>query len=119
MDDLEHTVDARPEEQEALWRRIAILVKQQIKLQLKQEDLEKRSRGNSIGIRGITRAAKGMDIMAFTADLLHAICGDDVASSPALDRARRVAPAQGALKSPQTSSHRYTSSPKRKLSCRK
>lgn len=42
VDGLEKIVDARTEDQEQLWQRLAILEDQHIELQLKQEDLENR-----------------------------------------------------------------------------
>lgn len=95
MDDMEKTLDARTEDQEHLWQRLATLEEQHIELQVKQEDLENRGRRNNIRLRGIPPGAEGADIMSFVADLLHEIQGDDDTSSPALDRAHRVAPPSG------------------------
>ncbi|KAJ1201387.1 hypothetical protein NDU88_005198 [Pleurodeles waltl] len=48
VDGLEHTVGPRTEDQEALRCYVASLEEQQIKLQLKQQDLENRSRRKNI-----------------------------------------------------------------------
>ncbi|KAJ1084194.1 hypothetical protein NDU88_004346 [Pleurodeles waltl] len=65
------------------------------KLQLKQEDIENRSRRNNIRIRRAPKGAEGSDIIAFTADLLNAIRGDYDTSPHTLDRAYRVTPTPG------------------------
>ncbi|KAJ1173295.1 hypothetical protein NDU88_005131 [Pleurodeles waltl] len=64
----------------ALQCRVTTLEELQIELQLKQKDFENRSRKNNICMSGIPTGADGMDIMASTADLLHAIRGDKDAS---------------------------------------
>ncbi|KAJ1132052.1 hypothetical protein NDU88_010382 [Pleurodeles waltl] len=85
VDDLEHAVDTPSEDQETLWCKVMAVAEQQIELQMKQEDCENRSWKNYIRIRGIARGAKGMDTIAFIADLLHAIHEDKDAFPSALD----------------------------------
>ncbi|KAJ1150674.1 hypothetical protein NDU88_003464 [Pleurodeles waltl] len=71
--DLEHTIDSRSEDQEALWRKVTALEEQQIDLQVMQEDIENKSRRNNIRIREGPRGMEGTDIVAFTAELHHKI----------------------------------------------
>ncbi|KAJ1124104.1 hypothetical protein NDU88_002566 [Pleurodeles waltl] len=93
VDDLKHTCDTRSEDQVALWYKGGTLGEQHIELQLKQEDLENKRKRTNIRIRGISRGMEGMDIMAFTGDLLLVIRGDEDAAPTALDRVHNVASA--------------------------
>ncbi|KAJ1174901.1 hypothetical protein NDU88_000192 [Pleurodeles waltl] len=74
------------------WRHMATLEEQHIELQLKQEELENRSRQNNVFIPGVPKGEEGTSIMAYTAALLHSVGGGDPLrplSCP--DRVHRVA----------------------------
>ncbi|KAJ1127489.1 hypothetical protein NDU88_005888 [Pleurodeles waltl] len=90
---LERTTHARSEDQEMLWLRMAVLEDHQIELQIKQEDLENRSRHNNIRIRGVPSGMEGEEIMTFTVGLLHTIGGNMDLPPPKLDRVHTVASA--------------------------
>ncbi|KAJ1115925.1 hypothetical protein NDU88_004145 [Pleurodeles waltl] len=95
VDDLERTIDAREQDQKMVWRCMVTLEEQHIELQLKQEDLENRSRRNNVRIRGMPRDEEGADIMTYTAALLNAVRGDPSWPLPLLDRAHRMVTVPG------------------------
>lgn len=96
---MESTLTTHSDELTKLTTRLDQLEKANVALAAKKEDLENRSRRQSLRVVGVPEGAEGGSPLDFVSQLLHKVIGDETfPKPPELDRAHRTPapkPAQG------------------------